>query len=340
MKDVFSRKSDRRDRQALDWVERLHRDDMSETDMDAYVAWMERDEENTTAFRRLDAAWVAADGATDAIRANFGPEARAVGEGNSIWKRGLRALRPGWTPQFAAVCGALALVVAVSLQTPEQPISAFQSYATAIGERRDVALEDGSVVTLNTGSEISVAFEAGRRTVNLVRGGALFDVASDADRPFMVRMDGGAIEVLGTVFDVLRKESGFSVTVLEGRVSVSADVDGPAPNKAVVLTPNQGADVDTQLVSLSSFAIDAEVATAWRRGQLIYRDAKLYRVVADLNRYVAVPLSLEDSTMSEQTFTGVLAIESADLMMARLAGLLRLEAVSTEDGGLRLQSVK
>ncbi len=337
---VFLSKADRREKEALDWVQRIDGDTMSEADMESYVAWMELNEENAIAFRRLDAAWIVAGEATDAIRAQFGPEARALDDGPSLWSRGLSGLRPGWTLQFAALCGALALILVVGLQAPEENTTTMQQFATSVGERRDITLEDGSIVTLNTGSEISIAFEADRRTVNLSRGGALFDVTPDATRPFMVRMDGGAVEVLGTVFDVLRKDEGFSVTVLEGRVSVSADVEGLASNKAVVLAPNQGADVNTRLASLSSFSIDADIATAWRRGQLIYRIAPLGQVMADLNRYATVPLSVEDEAIRELVFTGVLAIESADLMMARLAGLLRLEAVSTEDGGLRLQSVK
>lgn len=332
---IFLSKDERRAREALDWVQILNSEAVSATQMDAYLAWMDADEENARVFRELDEAWIVADGNADAIRARFGPEARA-GRGSSLEK----LFRPGWTPQFVAVLGAVLIAGVFVLNQPTEAPAVLQQFATAIGEQREVTLADGSVVTLNTGSRITVDLSVERRTITLASGGALFDVASDPTRPFVVRMNGGAVEVLGTVFDVLRKPEGFGVTVLEGRVSVSADVDGPMPNKAVVLTPNQGADVNTRLASLSSYDVDADVATSWRRGQLIYRATPLGDVLADFARYSTVPLSVAENVAMDQEFTGVLSIEAPLDMMNRLASLLQLRAVMTEDGGLRLQPIE
>lgn len=338
MMRIFLSKKKRREREALDWVQVLHGAVVSDAHMAAYLAWMEADAENAEVFRQLDQAWIITDGNADAIRAHFGPEARTAKV--TLSERALRFCRPGWTPQFAAVLGAILVagVFVLNQQTPQPSI--LQQFATAIGEQREVILADGSAVTLNTGSRITVDLTSNQRTITLASGGALFDVTPDAARPFVVRMDGGAVEVLGTVFDVLRKPAGFAVTVLEGRVSVSPDIDGPVPNKAVVLTANQGADVNTQLASLASFAVDADEATAWRRGQLIYRAVPLEDVLSDLARYSHVPLSLAPGVTADQEFTGVLTIEGPDKMMARLASLLQLQAVSAENGGLRLHSIE
>lgn len=334
MMRIFLSKAEWREREALSWVQVLHGETVSEAQMDAYVAWMEADSRNAEIFRQLDDAWITADANAEAIRARFGPEACAD---RASWL--YRAFRPGWTPQFAAVLGAIIVAGVFVLNQPLDAPPTLQKFTTAIGERREVTLVDSSTVILNTGSQITVNLAADKREVMLASGGALFDVTPDADRPFVVRMDGGAVEVLGTVFDVLRKSEGFAVTVLEGRVSVSPDIDGPVPNKAVVLTPNQGAEVNTQQASLTSFTVDADVATAWRYGQLIYRDASLQAVMADIARYSPVPLTLSPD-VGEPRFTGVLTIESPSRMLDRLASLLQLDVISAEDGSLRIQPIE
>ncbi|MEQ8736497.1 MAG: FecR domain-containing protein [Rhodospirillaceae bacterium] len=331
---MFETAEERREREALAWVQVLNAESVSDEEMDAYLSWMEADTMNAQAFRDLDAAWIAAGDARDSIRARFGPEARENGVSKSFWPS---TLAPAWRAQVVVVCGVLLLAVLFLLPVEDVNIDSIQ-FATAIGERRDVTLEDGSTVTLNTGSMIDVSFQKTRRIVSLSRGGALFDVQPDSARPFIVRMDGGAVEVLGTIFDVLRQQNGFAVTVLEGRVSVSADVDGPVPNKAVVLTPNQGANVNTEVVAITSYAVDAAEAASWRRGQLIYKDASLGKVLEDLNRYSETTISVQSPDLEALTFTGVLAIESADIMTQRLAGLLELSVVTEEGGGLRLQA--
>ena len=333
---LFASAAEKRDRTALAWVQELHSDAMTDDRMEAYVAWIEADERNAQAFRDMDAAWIAAGDSQEALRAQFGPEARDQNSG-SLTTRVFGSLRPGLTPQFVGVVAAACLVVIVALQDSQIDLQP-QRYATAVGERLDVPLDDGTVVTLNTGSKLTVAFEDDKRVVTLESGGALFEVASDSSRPFVVEMDGGAVEVLGTVFDVLRNPDGFSVTVLEGRVSVSADGEDP-DLRAVVLSPDQRAEVNTRLASLTSFAIDAEVATAWRQGQLIYRDTDVADVLADLNRYSTVPLTIPDQGFDTKTFTGVLTIDAPNIMMERLAGLLNMETIQTEDGGLQLQSI-
>ena len=337
MMDLFGNAAEKRSREALAWVQELNSKTMSEDRMEAYITWMEADKRNAEAFRQLDAAWIAAGESQDAIRAQFGPEARAQQSTGSTAARLLMSLRPGFTPQFAGVVAVACLLLVIGLPD-SQPDMQTQQFTTAVGERRDIALDDGSVVTLNTNFSLTVSFEEEKRIVNLHNGGALFDVETDATRPFVVLMDGGAVEVLGTVFDVLRHPDGFSVTVLEGRVSVSADGEDP-DLKAVVLSSDQRAEVNTRLASLTSYTVDADIATAWRRGQLIYRDADLSSVLADLNRYSTIPLSTTHDTVEDIRFTGVLTIDTPDIMMERLAGLLNMETVRTEDGGLRLHSI-
>jgi transmembrane sensor len=100
----------------------------------------------------------------------------------------------------------------------------FPLYATDIGERRSITLADGSTVDLNARSRIRVEFSGAERHVELLQGQALFQVAKDKNRPFIVASGDATVRAVGTQFDVNRKASGTTVTVLEGRVAVYSKV--------------------------------------------------------------------------------------------------------------------
>jgi len=95
-------------------------------------------------------------------------------------------------------------------------------YSTGMGEQRTVHLADGSTVELNSKSRIRVLLSEHERDVDLIEGQALFHVAKDHTRPFIVSVDGMRVRAVGTQFDVYRKSSGTVVTVVEGRVAVYA----------------------------------------------------------------------------------------------------------------------
>jgi transmembrane sensor len=131
---------------------------------------------------------------------------------------GTRQSRPRLRrPFFAAACVAFALVIAGALwwQVYRYPL-----YATDIGERRSITLADGSTVDLNARSQLRVEFTNSERRVELLDGQALFQVAKDKARPFIVHSGGATVRAVGTQFDVYRKDSGTTITVLEGRVAV------------------------------------------------------------------------------------------------------------------------
>ncbi len=93
-------------------------------------------------------------------------------------------------------------------------------YSTGIGEQRSLALSDGSTVQLNSLSKIRIRYSEHERTVDLVQGQALFHVAKDTARPFVVYSGQTRVRAVGTRFDVYRRDTGTTVTVLEGRVAV------------------------------------------------------------------------------------------------------------------------
>src|SRR3984957_3986026 len=104
----------------------------------------------------------------------------------------------------------------------------FHEFETATGEQRTFELEDGSVVSLNTHSRVAVRLAAHAREVRLLRGEALFHVAHDPSRPFLVSTDDAVVQAVGTQFDVYRRDDGTVVAVLEGRVNVTTAAPAPA----------------------------------------------------------------------------------------------------------------
>jgi transmembrane sensor len=326
---------DRIDAQALNWLERLNGGDMPDQDIEAYVTWMEANPAHAETYRRFEAAWIASAEAADAIRARFGPEARQAGDGGSL----LTALgnvlrpfvRPSLTPQFAGAVTATIAVIILALQ-PQEPAPSSDGvvYATAVGEWRDVALADGSSVTLNTGTELSVHLSNQTRRVDLLSGEAFFSVARDESRPFIVQAGKGQVSVLGTQFNVRLTSSGFSVAVAEGLVAVSPTL-GDGQESQQLLEAEQGAEVNTEVAAVTLFAVDTDRLASWRQGRLVYRDTPLTEVIADLSRYGQTEVLVSGEDVGAIAFTGVLNIDTPEVMAQRLAGLLELNVTIDQD---------
>ena len=170
--------------------------------------------------------------------------------------------RTGRTPRLrrrflAAASGALVLVIAGAVwwQAERFPI-----YATEIGERRSITLADGSTIDLNARSRLRIEFAKKERRVELLEGQALFQVAKDKNRPFIVSSGDATVRAVGTQFDVYRRTNGTTVTVIEGRVAVysSAHVEPTAPaltfaQSAITAAPHaSGHSVASPLASKSS----------------------------------------------------------------------------------------
>lgn len=196
-------------------------------------------------------------------------------------------------------------------------------YQTDIGEQRIVNLPDGSTLTLNADSRVTVRYSGTARTIDLNEGQALFKVAKDAQRPFLVRSGGTSVRAVGTQFDVYKKMSGTVVTVVEGRVAVSStalekagDAIASSPTLAERKTENLLVSAGEQLTVAPSIAIAAvpapvirpiklETATAWTEGLLVFESAPLAEVVQEFNRQNAKPLVLEGRGLEAVRITGV-----------------------------------
>jgi transmembrane sensor len=180
---------------------------------------------------------------------------------------------------------------------------------TAKGEIRLLPLSDGSSVTLNTNSVLKVAYSASRRDVDLMSGEALFDVAKDRQRPFIVRAGDTRVRAVGTSFSVRLEETGaVRVLVREGVVEVTrGGRTVPVRAGANVLAevpPSSGGDgVSTRMVGAEATAR----GLAWRDGMLSFNGESLTEAAAEFDRYSNIRIVVDDPDLGRQTLTGLFA---------------------------------
>jgi transmembrane sensor len=201
-------------------------------------------------------------------------------------------------------------------------------YQTARGEQRMLTLDDGSVVALNTGTQLTIRFTSHSREVLLEHGEALFQVAHDANRPFVVRAANGYAKALGTRFNVLAEEGRVTVSVLEGRVEV-----GPSEPARVLLQAGQSAAYapSGQLVKPEMMQASPERITAWREGKLRFESWKLERAVKEYNRYAKKPVLLDVNSAGDIAISGVFRIGDSASFVAALAELVDAEVIDEGD---------
>jgi len=229
---AWHRDEDGRRTQAADWVVQLQADDITDDQAAAFDAWLSASEANVRAY---DAALgviqeVEASAPRIAYDLRLLPQTRPHFSGQGHARR-------GWLVAggMAAAATIAIAVLPVSLLSPPP-----QTFTTAKGEKRTVSLADGTVVNLNAGTRMTVTLARHERRVSMPQGEAVFDVAADRSRPFLIAAGDRTVRVVGTRFDVRRRGDQLSVTVDRGVVEVRPNAD--APGRAFRLHPGQKLD--------------------------------------------------------------------------------------------------
>ena len=362
---MSTRKLSRAEREAADWIVRLEAEPASASVRTAFECWRTDDPIHAEAFAWMSQHWDAASLLADApdydalvAEPLYERWALRLSEGFERM-RGLIALPYGARLQAGGALAGLVLMcasawLAVSVSYPEPA----PRHVTAIAEIREEVLPDGSRVTLGARSVIDLAFTGGERRVRLVEGEAFFDVASDPARPFYVETGHSVIRVVGTQFDVRRAAGRVQVAVKEGVVEVANRNLGPIASRVLsgsepavlVLTAGQRLVLDdagangaaerrapgggAARANVEPVAVD-EVA-AWRSGRLVYVQARLSEVVADLNRYHPAEIVLGDDEVGELSLTASLRAEEAEALIEMITASMPVEAETRPNGHLVL----
>lgn len=216
------------------------------------------------------------------------------------------------------------------------------TYRTARAEQRVQPLPDGSILHLNTDSEVVVRFSRDERILQLTRGQAFFEVAHEPGRRFRIEAGPAGVIAVGTEFDVYRKSTAVVVTVVEGSVAVYAGHPPPLEPSGLRLADTTRLDAGYQLEVIDRVGeprrVDAQAAVAWLKRQIDFENEPLSEVAAEFNRYGRIELEIDDRIVRALPVTGVFDaydIDSFATFLETLPGV----AVQRTPTQIRVQSL-
>jgi transmembrane sensor len=288
--------------QAANWLTRLHDEDVTDADREAFNTWCQADPRHAVAIDRMRALW----GSLDTVPAQ---PARI-------------ALTRAFAPQrarSAQVLGVLGVVLCGWLSLEHLPVW-MADQRTGVGERRQIALEDGSQLQLNSNSAVDVKFDGHQRVIELLQGELWVDVAKDAQRPFVVRTDQGTATALGTRYLVKRASDGTTVvTVIESTVAVKGEAEA-----GVKVTAGQRSILDHGRATPAQ-AIGNADPDAWTRGLLKVNDQPLSEVLQTLASYRHGMVRFDPQALRDLRVSGVFKLDDTAAALSALADNLPIE---------------
>jgi len=335
------------------WFARMHADNVRSADQRGFEKWQGQSPEHASAYALQESVWaLMQDASIDdeimAMRRDALSQARATGQ--IAWhKYGAIAatllvfivsaliLNP-----FSAApdesgpstgSGAGTQVASNEAATPQSLPTVFR---TAVGQRSTVDLPDGSTIELNTDSLVQTNFTGQGRNLVLVRGEALFNVAKNPDRPFIVEAGGKRITAIGTSFSVRLVDNEVRVTLIEGVVNVDRVDEAGA---ILASEEQQRLVAGQQLVALDMLpfkitSINPAVATSWRQGRLVFDNEPLDSVVNEVNRYLTKKIVIgDDAGLADLRVSGIFRVGSVSSFAAALETSFPVDALPEDAAG-------
>jgi transmembrane sensor len=295
------------DAEAAAWLARLKGPQRTMETEAALQDWLRASEDHQAAFERATDLW------------DILPGAVAMGRGADLDRRPRR---------FLPLAVAASLVAMIGAGFTSFYMGRGSVLVTHVGEQRSTTLADGSRIALNTDSRLTVHLARDVRRFSLDEGEALFDVAHDASRPFVVTVGNEEIKALGTAFVIRRDGDDVRVTLLRGRVEVTRQ--GSKPELLAVLQPGErlSAGPDDR-PRIDHPALD--VVTAWRRGEILFNDTPLSEAVAEVNRYSSVHIVIADPRLAKLSVSGVFTTDDVAEFAQAVAQLHGLHVKRQDD---------
>ncbi|MEM0952860.1 MAG: FecR domain-containing protein [Pseudomonadota bacterium] len=345
--------------EAHHWRARIDDGGLNHQEQAAFASWMAEDPHHAAAFAESEILWKSLASVDFDARLEGGSISQGIaGRIAQVWRDFGTADAPISQGLVRLAFGlVLAVGLAFLMMREDSLVSdAVQTVTlqTGKGETRTIELADGSELVLSPGSTVDVTFREEERSAQLLFGTAYFDVASNPDAPFRVMVGAARVEVTGTAFELQRRGNALSVSVAEGAVRVShprvIESGKEAPGKspwvregaallnAVVLHPGDSVVAD-QVHGLGEVkSVDVEGIGAWRRGQLIYVNAPLAMVVADLNRYASFKIEVDEQAAALE-LSGTFSTQQPEVLLSALDAALPVNIIN-EGSIQRIEFVK
>lgn len=300
--------------QAGAWCVRLAEGSLTPEVRADFASWLAEDPENRRAFEDVSRTWQSLE------QTHLSPELVAMRR--DALENFRRAHAAQWSRNtrrklFSALAAVVAVVaIGIAFWLHQMP----STYETAVGERRVIALNDGSQISLDTKTRVEVYYTSQRRELRLMSGRARFQVAKNALRPFSVTAADKVVVATGTEFSVELLSKQVHVILYEGRVEVLADrskqlqpvrivphsgQSGSAmPAENAALLPGRELITTVNATDAQVQVIDTARSLLWESGQLTFNDEPLVTAVERVNRYTDVPLVVGDDAAGAVRISG------------------------------------
>jgi len=307
------------DDEAAIWLVRLDDGNLSAQLRKELKAWLAVDERHQIALKAMADIWNDMDEILMMI--NDEDSSKNV----SLWP----ILTPIFKPvMLAASISFLTLFIWLAMPLNVQK----NSYATVVGQQMDATFDDGSVIRLNTNSHIETEFSDEKRIIKLIKGEALFDVAHDPNRPFIVYAGDRLVQAIGTKFVVHLNTENIQVTVTDGKVKMSKvalhrkltdikELDSSrvqtddvyiTKGEKVLVSSNQA----PQLTHIKAENIKRDLS--WLNGKLIFENEELFDVIEEVNRYVDIDIVLKDPSLHKIRISGRFDVGDSEALIEAL----------------------
>jgi len=249
--------------------------------------------------------------------------------------------RPARRWQLATAAATIVLIATLAWWGREwRSPSTVLAYETGHGQQASWRLPDGSLLRLNTDSEVGVQYSPRERVVEIKRGQALFEVAHDDPRRFRVTAGQVGAIAVGTQFDVYREPTSTTVTIVEGRVAVFTGqpprLENPRelPRLAQLVEAGQQLRIDRGVMPDHPIRVDVDQSLAWLQGKIAFERRPLGEVAEEFNRYAHVPIEIDDAGLRALPVSGVF---EANDMESFLVFLEALDGVFVERSPSRIR---
>jgi transmembrane sensor len=260
-------------------------------------------------------------------------------------------------PRVSLRALAATLVVAALAIASWALMQGTRTFETVRGERREVILEDGSRLEIDPETRLRVKYASDLRNIFLDTGRALFKVAKDEKRPFVVHAEGTLVRAVGTEFGVEDVSDTVVVTVAEGRVTVTPAAPESKETDQIPKEPTaalQGGDrapsgtahvflVAGQQVVVPRFGsaqpvrqVDSGRELAWADGRLIFDNDTVASVIEQFNRYNRVQLHVDDASLAKRSVSGVFYASDPKSFIAFMQDIIGVHAVRDDDRDITL----
>lgn len=270
--------------QALDWLIRL--DDADAATRAEFYAWLQASAEHAQAYQHASQMWGS-------------PLLGAAASGLEQQTQLRQRHRSRVAQRAAAAAAALLLSIAVVLES-DLPQRLQADHVTAVGQRQQLQLADGSRVLLNTDTALASRMDDYRRSTRLLYGEAYFDVAHDLTRPFEVDAGPVRVSVRGTAFAVRYLDDEAEVSVERGEV----DLRTPSNDVNMTLGAGDSIRVGPDGFGTRRHAEESQPLLAWVQGRLVFENCPLHEVLAELRRYYPGWIVNTDERLANVNVTG------------------------------------